>query len=146
MQEQRDGIALSLRTEIPEAIRKAREHGDLSENAEYDAAKLKQAQFTEQLTSLNNRLQQAQIIEEIVVPEGQAGPGTEVVLEEAATGQREHHWILGEGDSHFGQDVISVLAPLGQALLGCQQGESVNVEGPNGPKEYRIVDVQPRLP
>jgi transcription elongation factor GreA len=146
MQKQREGIALSLRTEIPEAIRKAREHGDLSENAEYDAAKQKQAQLTEQLSSLNKRLQQAQIIEEIVVPEGQAGPGTEVVLEEIATGQREHHWILGEGDNHIGEDVISVLAPLGKALLGRQQGDSVNVEGSNGPKEYRIVDVRPRLP
>lgn len=146
MQQQRDSIALSLRTEIPEAIRKAREHGDLSENAEYDAAKLKQGHFTEQLSSLNKRLQQAQIIEEIELPEGQAGPGTEVVVEETETGAKESHWILGEGDNDFGPDVISVLAPLGRALLGHSQGESVSVEGSDMPKEYRILEVRRRLP
>jgi transcription elongation factor GreA len=146
LQQERDDIAYSLRTDIPEALRKAREHGDLSENAEYDAAKLKQAQFTEQLGSINKRLQEAQIIEEISVPEGQAGPGTQVVLEETATGATESHWILGEGDDYFGGEVISVLAPLGKALLGRQQGDSVRVEGADGSKEYRVLEVRRRLP
>jgi transcription elongation factor GreA len=143
---ERDKLAMSLKTEVPEVIRKARELGDLSENAEYDAAKLRQAQETGRLATLSKMLQEAQIIDDMRIPDGQAGPGTEVVLEEESTGAREVHWILGEGDSNLGADVISVMAPLGQGLLGRQQGDTIAQEGADGPRVLKIIEVRRRLP
>jgi transcription elongation factor GreA len=146
--EERDNTALALRTSIPAAIKKARELGDLRENAEYDAAKLKQSQETDRLGSLNRRIQQAEIIEDLSLPEGQAGPGTEIVLEEVQSGKRRTHWILGEGDAHIADEVISVMAPLGQAVLGKSVGEVVEVEDQEGggPRAYRLTEVRRRLP
>jgi transcription elongation factor GreA len=145
LMEERDRVARALRTEIPQAIRKARELGDLRENAEYDAAKLKQAQETERLARINRTLQNAQIIEEMVLPQDVVGPGTEVVLEDTATGRREKLWILGEGDDRHGDEVVSVLSDLGRALLGHKAGDVVRVEG-QVPQEIRIVEMRRRLP
>ncbi|MBD3333903.1 MAG: hypothetical protein GF355_00120 [Candidatus Eisenbacteria bacterium] len=142
---ERDEVEYALRTTIPEAIKKAREMGDLRENAEYDAAKETQAKETARLNSLKRRLQQAEIIENMSIPEGQAGPGTEVVLE-SPQGERRTYWILGEGDAHHGDDVISIMAPLGQTLLGHVTGDTITVQDGDGAREFRLVQIHHRLP
>ncbi|MBU1949573.1 MAG: GreA/GreB family elongation factor, partial [Candidatus Eisenbacteria bacterium] len=145
---ERDRTALALRTTIPEAIKTAREMGDLRENAEYDAAKLKQSQETDRLGSLNRRIQQAEIIEDMTLPEDKAGPGTEIVLEDTQSGECHTHWILGEGDAHLGDDVISVMAPLGQAVLGKSAGVTIELDDQDGEgrQSYRLLEIRRRLP
>jgi transcription elongation factor GreA len=131
-----------LKTTIPRMIQKAREHGDLSENAEYDAAKQKQAEVSKRLEELRERLRLAKAIEDVEIREDEAGPGTEVELA-AETGETQRYWILGEGDGALGDEVVSYRAPLAASLLGKKVGEEV---GPIADRAYRIVKIRKRLP
>ena len=129
-----------LRTEIPRTIQRARELGDLRENAEYHSAKLKQANLTKQVESLQKRLATARFVEDAELTDGVAGLGTEVVLEsdqEIAT-----YWILGEDEHHHGAHVVSFQAPVGRALMGKAIGEEVVL----GDRPYRVVSVERKLP
>ena len=131
-----------MKTSIPQEIRKARELGDLRENAEFDAAKKRQADTSVRLEELYNRLRLATSIEEIEILPDEAGPGMEVELR-ADGGETEVYWILGEGDRMLGEEVISYRAPLGEMLMGKRVGDEV---GPLGDKQFRIVSLRKRLP
>jgi transcription elongation GreA/GreB family factor len=98
-----------LRTSIPATIQKARELGDLKENAEYHSAKLKQANVSKQVASLQLRLTRARFVEEAELKDGVVGLGTEVVLESEQ--DMTTYWILGEGEHHHGDQVISFQTP-----------------------------------
>ncbi|MBN1826480.1 MAG: GreA/GreB family elongation factor [Candidatus Eisenbacteria bacterium] len=131
-----------LKTTIPQEIRKARELGDLRENAEYDAAKKKQADATQRLEELYHRVRLAQPIEEIEILEDQIGPGTEVDLR-GSGGDLRTYWVLGEGDRTFGDNVISYRAPLGEKLLGKRVGEDVELIDE---ERFRVDAIRVRLP
>ncbi|MBI5836957.1 MAG: GreA/GreB family elongation factor [Candidatus Eisenbacteria bacterium] len=134
-----------LKTTIPLAIRKARELGDLRENAEYDAAKLKQRQTTQRCEQLQSLIHRARLIEEISVREDSAGPGTEVVLH--GDGAERTVWILGEGDSDHGPEVVGYLAPAGRALQGHKVGDRVTLTGDGGADvEYEVRQIRRRVP
>jgi transcription elongation factor GreA len=129
-----------LRTEIPRTIQRARELGDLRENAEYHSAKLKQANLTKQVEGLQKRLSRARFVEDAELEDGVVGLGTEVVLEsqeEIAT-----YWILGEDEHHHGDHVVSFQAPVGRALMGKAIGDDVVI----GSLTYRVVSVERKLP
>jgi transcription elongation factor GreA len=129
-----------LRTEIPKTIQRARELGDLRENAEYHSAKLKQANLSKQVAALQLRLRQARFVDDVPHQEGVAGPGSEVVIERDH--QRTTYWILGEDEHHHGKHVISFQAPVGRALTGKAIGDEVMIEG----RAHRIVSVERKLP
>lgn len=133
-----------LHTDIPREIAKARALGDLSENAEYHAARERQGITKALYDNLLVQLQGALIIEEIHRVSGLAGVGTLVTLREVDSGEEQTLWILGEGDSQYGPDVVSYKAPLGQALVRKQVGEVVQV-GEEGP-QYEILAITDRLP
>jgi len=137
-----DELAWDLKTTIPQEIRKAREHGDLRENAEYDAAKAKQADASKRLEKLYERIRLSGTIEELEILEDEIGPGVEVELT-AADGARLSFWMLGEGDRDLGENVISYRAPLGALLLGKKLNEEV---GPIEEKNYRVTAIHKRLP
>lgn len=131
-----------LKTTIPRMIQRAREHGDLSENAEYDAAKQKQAEVSKRLEELRERLRLTRAIEDIEIREDEVGPGTEVELA-AEDGETRAYWILGEGDGEIDPGVVSYRAPLAALLLGKKVGEAV---GPISDRTYRIAKIRKRLP
>jgi transcription elongation factor GreA len=135
-----------LRRDLPAAIQKARELGDLSENAEYHAARERQGIVSSQLVALREKLLHAKCIEELQIPEGYAWPGTEVVLEDGKEGTRRTYWLLGEGDEFHGPEVISYASPVGQALLGKKEGEQVEVQEGDHRRRFRIASVKRRLP
>ena len=129
-----------LRTEIPRTIQRARELGDLRENAEYHSAKLKQANVSKQVAALQLRLTRARFVEDAELTDGVVGLGTEVVLESqdgVAT-----YWILGEDEHHHGKHVVSFQAPVGRALMGKAIGDDVVL----GDLTYRVVSVERKLP
>ena len=139
-----DRMQRELRTTIPASIQKARELGDLKENAEYHSAKLKQANVSKIVSSLQLRLSRARFVDDIEVKDGKVGVGTEVVLE--SDGDVLTYWILGEDEHHHGPHVISFQAPVGRSLLGRSIGEEVDLgDGPLR-KSYRVVSVERRLP
>jgi transcription elongation factor GreA len=127
------------RTEIVQAIKTAREHGDLSENFEYHAAKNEQGFLEARIRTLRDRLAHAVTVDESSLREGEAGPGSIVALEDDA-GERMEVEISSVG----GPGTVSPESPLGKALLGRRAGEEVEVQAPRRPWTARIVSVSRR--
>jgi transcription elongation factor GreA len=133
-----------LRTTIPAAIQKARELGDLRENAEFHSAKLKQANVSRLVASLQSRLGRARFVDDVEHQDGTVGLGTEVVLESEE--ELTTFWILGEGEHHHGEHVVSFQAPVGRALLGRAIGDEVELGEGSERRRYRVVSVERKLP
>ena len=133
-----------LKTTIPATIQKARELGDLKENAEYHSAKLKQANVSKQVASLQLRLTRARFVEEAELKDGVVGLGTEVVLE--SDQEMTTYWILGEGEHHHGDHVISFQTPVARALMGHTIGDEIDLEVAGAQRRYRVVSIERRLP
>ena len=134
-----------LRTTIPQTIQRARELGDLKENAEYHSAKAKQANVSKLVRSLQLRLGRARFVDDAEVKDGIVGLGTEVVLE---TDRQEvvRYWILGEEEHHHGEHVISFQAPVGRVLMGRTIGDEVEFGEGEERRRYHVVSVERRLP
>jgi transcription elongation factor GreA len=145
LQKELGRLERELRTTIPAAIQKARELGDLSENAEYHSAKLKQANVSQLVASLQLRLARARFVDDVEFRDGVVGLGTEVVLE--GDGQELlRYWILGEDEHHHGESVISFQTPVGRAIMGHAIGDEVELgEGPER-RRWHIVSVERKLP
>jgi transcription elongation factor GreA len=135
-----------VRTTIAQAISRAREHGDLRENAEYTAAKQKQADYMERISSLTQRLSTVRIIEEMAPPPGVVAPGTVVEVEDLATKEHLRYWILGEGDDLLAPNVISYASPIGRDLLGKKSGERISVIRDEGVRELVVLGITPKIP
>jgi transcription elongation factor GreA len=133
-----------LRTTIPAAIQKARELGDLKENAEYHSAKLKQANVGRLVASLQLRLSRARFVDEMEHKDGVVGLGTEVVLESEE--DVVTYWVLGEGEHHHGDHVISHQAPVARQLVGRAIGDEVDLGEGDLRRRYRVVSVERKLP
>jgi transcription elongation factor GreA len=139
-------IDLELRTTIPRAIQLARELGDLSENAEYESAKLKQRNANERLVQLQQLISDAQVIEDQPVDESCVQAGTEVTLEPLDGAEALVYWILGDGDSHHGPDVVSYRAELGRALWRRRPGDEIELPLAQGTRHFKIGQIKRRLP
>lgn len=127
------------RSEVVQAIKTAREHGDLSENFEYHAAKNEQGFLEARIRTLRERLAHAVSVDESTIPEGEAGTGSVVDLEDD-TGERMEVEISSVG----GRGTVSPESPLGRALIGRRAGDNVEVDAPRGPWKARIVSVSRR--
>ena len=124
------------------AIAEARSHGDLSENAEYDAARERQGFIEGRISEIETKLANAQIIDPAALDaDGRCVFGSTVEVEgesgEAATWQ-----IVGEDEADIKAGRISVTSPIGRALIGKSAGDSVDVQTPGGLKHYEILDVR----
>lgn len=140
-------LALELKTSIPAAIEKARQLGDLRENAEYEAAKLKQANTAARVQELITTLERTRILDTMEIDESRVGVGTETVLAPLTGGDPPlTFWILGEGDSGLAPGVLSYRAPLARPLLGKRVGAEVELDFPEGSRRFRIESIVRRLP
>jgi transcription elongation factor GreA len=142
LKQELEQIERELKTTIPRAIQKARELGDLKENAEYHSAKLKQSNAQKLAASLQQRIGRARFVEDSDFREGVAGLGTEVVL--ASGDERTSYWILGDGEQHLGANVISFQAPIGKVLIGRRVGDEVAIGETS--RSWRVESVMRRLP
>jgi transcription elongation factor GreA len=143
---ERNWLVWELKTTVAQTIRKARELGDLKENAEYHAAKQKQADYAHQATEMTERLSKAKIIEELRLPPDEVAPGTEIVVADANSGEERRFWLLGEGDGWLGDGVLSSAAPLGRALLHKKAGERVTIAGADRVHDYVVRSIAKKLP
>ncbi len=151
LEEERNQLAFELKTSVAQAIQKAREHGDLSENAEYDAAKEKQANYHARIHQIDAQLSRANLIETVDVPDGVVGPGSLVDLKVVSSAgpngiKSLRYWLLGEGDSGDSEEVISCTAPAAKKLLGHRVGDTIELESDQGPYQVEIVATEKRLP
>ena len=135
-----------LKTEArPAAIRDieaARAHGDISENAEYDAAKEKQAQLEARIAQVEDRLARAQVIDSSGQTPDVVRFGATVVLADVQNSEHKTYTIVGEDEADVSNGLISVTSPVARALLGKEVGASVTVRVPKGTREFEILDIR----
>ena len=129
------------RKEIAQKIKEAREQGDLSENAEYDAAKDEQRDMEARIEEIEKILQNAVVIDE-KFEKGVISLGCRVLLEDITLGKEVTYHIVGSTEADILQNKISNEAPIGRALLGKKIGDVVSVEGINQVNDFRVIDVQ----
>jgi transcription elongation factor GreA len=129
------------RPKVIRAIEEARSHGDLSENAEYDAAKERQAFIEGRVSELGFKLGNAEIIDTDNLPKDRAVFACTVVLENVDTGQDVEYQLVGPEESDIEKGRISVTSPLGKAIIGKKPGEEIVLNAPGGKRVYELVEI-----
>ncbi|HEU0282198.1 MAG TPA: transcription elongation factor GreA [Gallionella sp.] len=131
------------RPAVINAISEARAQGDLSENAEYDAAKERQAFVEGRIVELEAKLGSAQIIDpKTISADGRCVFGSTVVLEDTNNGDVVTYQIVGDDEANIRERKISISSPIARALIGKYSGDIAEVQAPGGVREYEVVDVQ----
>lgn len=123
------------------AIEEARAHGDLSENAEFDAAKDRQGFIEGRIGELEFKLANADIIDPSNLPKDKAVFGCRVLLENADTGDEVEYQLVGPDESDIDEGRISVSSPLGKAIIGKVPGEEVVLHAPGGKRSYALIEI-----
>jgi transcription elongation factor GreA len=129
------------RAKVIQAISEAREHGDITENAEYEAAKEKQAMLEGKINDLHDKLSQCEIVEVEKGSTGRVTFGITVELEDLNTGEEMQYRLVGPYEADLAQGTISVTSPIGRALIGKEPGDEVEVQTPGGVKNLEILDI-----
>ncbi|MCK8602278.1 transcription elongation factor GreA [Desulfoferrobacter suflitae] len=123
------------------AIEEARAHGDISENAEYEAAKDKQAMIEGKINDLLQKLGSSEVIERSENDNGRIVFGSTVKMEDLETGEIAAYRLVGPYEADVQTGTISVTSPLGKALIGKEEGEEVKVQTPKGVRNFEILQV-----
>ncbi|MFQ5991132.1 MAG: transcription elongation factor GreA [Nitrospiraceae bacterium] len=130
------------RPKVIEAIAEARSHGDLSENAEYDAAKERQGFVETRISELERKLADARIIDTANLSSETVVFGATVLLRELASKQEKTYTLVGQDEADLKDGKISVQSPVGKALIGRRVGEQVEVTTPARVVEYEIKEIR----
>ena len=129
------------RLEIAEMLKIARGFGDLSENAEYDAAKDQQGEIESRIAELEKMLRNAVVIDEDDAQEGKVSLGNTVLLRDMEFDEDVEYTIVGSTEADPAEGRISNESPVGKALLGAQEGELVHVEAPQGEMSFKVLKI-----
>jgi transcription elongation factor GreA len=129
------------RPRIVQEISTARDHGDLSENAEYHAAKEKQSHIEGRLAMLEDRLARAEIIDVTRLSGEKVVFGATVKLEDTDSGTKMQYTIVGEHEADLKKGRIGVTSPIARGLVGREVGDTVTIRTPGGEREYEILEV-----
>ncbi|MBZ5495103.1 MAG: transcription elongation factor GreA [Acidobacteriia bacterium] len=138
LQDELNVIERELRVDLPKEILRAREHGDLSENAEYKAAKERQAYLEGKKANLQARLAALSLINLEKIPHDRVAYGSRVVLYDAGADKELSYTLVSPEESDISQGLISSSSPIGRSLMGKAEGDEVHIVTPSGPKDYEI--------
>ena len=127
---------------ISREIETARLQGDLSENAEYDAAKEAQAQNAARRSDLEDKLARVKIIEDQDIPNDKIYIGAIVTLKDLESDEKMKYMMVSPEESNFEDNKISVLSPIGKALMGHSKGEELDIEIPAGALKYKVLKIE----
>jgi transcription elongation factor GreA len=141
LQEEIAALENELRIELPREILKARAHGDLSENAEYHAAKERQAFVNARLSQLHARLRDVSMIDMSKIPHDRVGLGSTVVVLDVNKDEQIRYKLVTSEDVDVAKGLISTSSPIGKGLLGKQVGDTVRIQIPGGVREMEIVEL-----
>jgi transcription elongation factor GreA len=131
------------RPSVIQAIAEARAQGDLSENADYDAAKERQGFIEGRIQEVEGKLSAAQVIDPSdIQADGRVVFGATVELEEEESGERVKYQIVGEDEADLKLGLINISSPIARALIGKEEGDTAVVQAPGGEKAYEVVSVQ----
>ncbi|HUW51109.1 MAG TPA: transcription elongation factor GreA [Sulfuricella sp.] len=131
------------RPNVIAAIAEARSHGDLSENAEYDAAKERQSFVEGRIAEIESKLSNGQIIDpKLLDADGRCVFGATVELEDLESEEKVTYQIVGDDEADIKQGKISISSPIARALIGKYAGDVAEVQAPGGVREYEVLDVR----
>ena len=143
LQEELHRLKTVERPAVIEAIAEARAHGDLSENAEYDAAREKQGFIEGRISELDGTLSNAQLIEPSTIDaDGRVVFGATVEIEDLESGDKVTYQIVGDAEADIKSNLISVSSPVARSLIGKYEGDVVQVKAPSGIREFEIISIQ----
>jgi len=130
------------RKEVVAAIAEARSHGDLSENAEYDAAKERQGMIEARIGELEGKIGRFQVIDTSTISSDKVVFGATVVIENIETEEQKTYKIVGPDEANISNGTISIMSPLARALVNKKVGDEALVVAPGGEREYEILEVK----
>jgi len=131
------------RPAIVQALSDARSQGDLSENADYDAAKERQGFIEGRISELESKLAHAQIIDPSAIEaDGRVVFGSTVEIEDLGNGERQSYQIVGDDEADIKASKISVNSPIARALIGKSEGDTADVQAPGGMRSFEVVGVR----
>lgn len=145
LQQLKDELATLKTTErqaVIKAIAEAREHGDLSENAEYHAARERQSFIEGRITELEDVTSRAEVVDLSRLTGNTVTFGTKVVIADEVTDEESTYIIVGPYEADIEKNMISTSSPIAKALIGKSEGDSVEVRTPRGPHPYEIVSIE----
>jgi len=142
LQEEIQALEYELGTELPKELKRARAHGDLSENAEYIMAKQRQDYVAARLAQLKKRLAELSLVNLNNIPKDRIAFGTKVVLYDLDRDTEIEYKLVMSEEADVGKGLISTTSPIGRGLMGKKAGDTVKVATPNGPREFEIRSVQ----
>lgn len=141
LQEEIAALEYELRNELPKEILKARAHGDLSENAEYHAAKERQSFVDARLAQLKGRLREFSMVDLTKIPRDRVGLGSKVVLLDLDKDQKLTYKLVTSEEADVAKGLISTSSPIGRGLIGKQVGDEVRIPIPGGVREMEILEL-----
>ncbi len=134
-------LETELRVELPREILRAREYGDLSENAEYHAAKERQAWVNARLGQLHARLREISMVDMSKIPHDRVGLGSKVIVLDVIKEEHITYKLVTSEDVDVTKGLISTSSPIGRGLLGKQVGDTIKIQIPGGSREMEIVEL-----
>src|ERR1700694_2268333 len=141
LQEEIAVLENEFRIELPREILKARAHGDLSENAEYHAAKERQSFVSARLGQLSARLRVLSMVDMSTIPHDRVGLGSTVVVLDTSKEEKIRYKLVTSEDVDVSKGLISTSSPIGRGLLGKRVGDSVHIQIPGGVREMEIIEL-----
>jgi transcription elongation factor GreA len=142
LEEEIAALEHELRSELPKEILKARAHGDLSENAEYHAAKERQGFVNARLGQLKKRMGEVAMIDVNKIPHDRVGLGSRVVILDTSKDEEIAYHLVTSEDADVAQGRVSTSSPIGKSLLGKQVGDTVKLVTPGGTRDLEILSLQ----
>jgi len=141
LQEQIASLEYELRNELPKEILKARAHGDLSENAEYHAAKERQAYVNARLGQLQSRLRLLSMVDMAKIPRDKVGLGSTVTVLDTKKDEQIKYKLVTSEEADVAKGLISTTSPIGKGLLNKEVGDVARIQSPGGVKELEILEL-----
>ena len=142
LEEEIAALEHELRSELPKEILKARAHGDLSENAEYHAAKERQGFVNARLSQLKKRMAEVAMIDVTKIPRDRVGLGSHVVVLDSGKDEEISYRLVTSEDANVAEGRISTSSPIGKSLLGKEVGDTVKLVTPGGTRELEILSLK----
>jgi transcription elongation factor GreA len=142
LEEEIAALEYELRNELPKEILKARAHGDLSENAEYHAAKERQGFVNARLGQLKKRMGEVAMIDVTKIPRDRVGLGSRVVILDSSKGEEISYHLVTSEDADVTQGRVSTSSPIGKSLLGKEVGDMIKLVTPGGTRELEILSLK----
>ncbi|MFL6276931.1 MAG: transcription elongation factor GreA [Blastocatellia bacterium] len=141
IQEELRQLEAELRTEIPQELKKAVAMGDLSENAEYEAARNRQDYVRARIANLRKRLADLSMIDMSRLPTDRAAYGSTLLLYDLDSSEEVTYKLVMAEDSDFAQNKISTTSPIGRGLMGKREGDEVDITTPSGRRRFEVIRV-----